>query len=105
MKNTHKQQQRFREQKWCLDLGQPCILETSDSHCPLSAGRTPPHTPHANARGEALQQTSPLLLPSSVPAPTHILDADGQLCLKVTKILGQLITMVIESEESLQEGQ
>lgn len=36
---------------------------------------------------------------------THILYANGQLCLEVTKILGQFITMVIESEESLQEGQ
>lgn len=105
MKNTHNQQQHFREQKWCLDLGQSCILETSDPHCPLSPGKIPQHTPHAKARGEVLQQTYPLLLPSSVPAPTHILYADGQLCLKVTKILGQLITMVIESEESLQEGQ
>lgn len=54
---------------------------------------------------ETLRQTHPLLFPSSVSAPTHVLYADGQLCLKVTKILGQLITMVIESEESLQEGQ
>lgn len=54
---------------------------------------------------ENSEKTHPLLFPSLVPAPTHILYADGQLRLKVTKILGQLITMVIESEESLQEGQ
>lgn len=82
-----------------------CILEMSDPNCLLNPARTPLHTPHANATAEALQQTHPLLFPSSVPAPTHILYADGQLCLKVTEILGQLITMVIESEESLQEGQ
>lgn len=54
---------------------------------------------------EKLWSKHTLSFPPLVPAPTHILYADGQLCLKVTKILGQLITMVIESEESLQEGQ
>lgn len=54
---------------------------------------------------EKLWSKHTLSFPSLVPALTHILYADGQLCLKVTKILGQLITMVIESEESLQEGQ
>lgn len=54
---------------------------------------------------EKLWSKHTLSSPSLVPAPTHILYADGQLCLKVTKILGQLITVVIESEESLQEGQ
>lgn len=41
----------------------------------------------------------------SVPPPTHILYANGQLRLEVAEILGQFITMVIESEESLQECQ
>lgn len=41
----------------------------------------------------------------SVPLPTHILYANGQLSLEVAEILGQFITMVIESEESLQERQ
>lgn len=41
----------------------------------------------------------------SAPSPTHVLYANGQLRLEVTEILGQFITMVIESEESLQECQ
>lgn len=39
------------------------------------------------------------------PLATHVLYANGQLRLEVTKVLGQFITMVIESEESLQERQ
>ena len=41
----------------------------------------------------------------SVPLPTHVLYANGQLHLEVAEVLGQFITMVIESEESLQECQ
>lgn len=41
----------------------------------------------------------------SVPLPTHVLYANGQLHLEVAEILGQFIPMVIESEESLQECQ
>lgn len=41
----------------------------------------------------------------SVPLPTHVLYANGQLHLEVAEILGQFVTMVIESEESLQECQ
>lgn len=41
----------------------------------------------------------------SVPLPTHILYANGQLHLEVAEILGQFITVVIESEKSLQECQ
>lgn len=36
---------------------------------------------------------------------SYVLDADGQVGLKVAEVFGQFITVVVVSEETLQEGQ